>query len=207
MRAPVAVIFDWCNTLVKNSGLDYEIAEQVLRRMGRDDIDVYSVDPIKVEKYLEYSLGDRWEEATALYKELAERSTNVRKLYPSDNVLEVLELLHDHDISMGIVSNKNGKSLREEVKTIGLAEYFSAIIGSGDTSENKPSPKPLIAALEILDIPPGEQVFFVGDSISDVESARRAKCRPIVYGNANVKDVLSFGDFADFCEFVRGLLN
>ncbi|MGN7661437.1 MAG: HAD family hydrolase [Anaplasma sp.] len=207
MRAPVAVIFDWCNTLVQNGGLDYEIAKQVLQRMGRGDIDVSSVSPIKVERYLEYSLGDRWKEAIALYKELAERSSKVRKLCPSDNVLGVLELLYNHNVSMGIVSNKNGDSLREEVKTTGLAEYFSVIIGSGDTSENKPSPEPIIAALEILDIPPGEHVFFVGDSISDVESARRAKCRPIVYGNANIEDVLSFRDFAGFCEFVRGLLN
>ncbi|ACZ49557.1 putative phosphatase [Anaplasma centrale str. Israel] len=207
MRPPVAVIFDWCNTLVTGSALDYETVDKVLKHMGRSDIDLASVDPSTVDRYLVHSLGSRWKEASALYMEFAEKSTRVRKLIPSSNVLELLELLYDNGISMGIVSNKNGPSLREEVRATGLSKYFSAIIGSGDTPENKPSPKPVIAALEILDVTPSEQVFFVGDSVSDVASARSAKCLPIVYGGTEVEGVLSFRNFIDLCGFVRGLLN
>ncbi|MCU7611694.1 HAD family hydrolase [Anaplasma capra] len=208
MRPPAAVIFDWCNTLVRDSELDYEIAEKVLERVGRSDIDISSVDPGRVVKYLEYALGSRWQDAVTLYREFAEQSAKVRKLVPSDNALELLELLYDNKISMGIVSNKNGELLRKEVQTIGWSKYFSAVIGSGDTPENKPSPKPVIAALEILDIEtPCEQVLFIGDSISDVTSAQRAKCCPIVYGSIKTEGVLSFENFADLSVFVRGLLN
>ena len=207
MRPPVAVIFDWCNTLVTSSALDYETVDKVLKHMGRSDIDLSSAGPSTVVRYLARSLGPRWEEASTLYTEFAEKSTRVRKLIPSSNVLELLELLYNNRISMGIVSNKNGLSLREEVRTTGLSKYFSAIIGSGDTPENKPSPKPVIAALEILNVTPSEQVFFVGDSISDVASARSAKCLPIVYNSTKIEGVLSFQNFADLCRFVRGLLN
>ena len=97
--------------------------------------------------------------------------------------------LHSQNIPTAVVSNKNGDRLRKEIKTLDLSHIFYCAIGSGDTSEDKPSSKPLLHALEQKNLKASSDIWFVGDSIVDILCAHHAGCTPV-----------SVGMQADFCQ-------
>ncbi|MDB1135543.1 HAD family hydrolase [Candidatus Anaplasma sp. TIGMIC] len=199
-------MFDWCNTIVKVGKADLGILRRVLHAMGAQNVELSSIPNVNISRYLAVHLGDRSVEAMRLYERIS-RQQKKRTLEINENVRELLKFLESNNISTGIVSNKPGKHLRNEVRSLGLEKHFSVILGAGDTPENKPSPTPIFAALDILGVEPSKRVFFVGDSDSDIESAKRANCLPIAFDNSSAKGVLSFSNFHDFGNFVDNLLN
>ena len=205
MKPPIAVMFDWCNTIVAER-VNQEAVSRILQDMHVNDIYMSEMPlaPVAAEKYLQLCLGNRWQDFITKYESMF--GAGLGTLMPNSNVLELLELLHKNNVRMGIVSNKRGEQLRHEVSNLELTRYFSVILGKGDTVESKPSPEPIFAALEAMGIAPGERVFFVGDSATDVVSARRANCYPIAYANDSIKGVMSFTDFKDLGNFVAELL-
>ena len=207
IKPPVAIVFDWCDTIVKTGGIDMEVLRRVMESMRCDHIDLSGIPHDKIKSYLSYALGAQWKKVSAMYESIVRNNRNEPCLRPNDNVCELLEFLHKKNVSMAIVSNKHGARLRNEVQGLGLSKYFAAVLGAGDTAESKPSPEPVYAALEVIGVPPSKRVFFVGDSTTDIESAKRAKCYPIAYDNTAIKGVLSFSNFRDFGDFVAGLLS
>ncbi|QGR02999.1 HAD family hydrolase [Ehrlichia ruminantium] len=209
MKRPTAVIFDWYNTLINTKvSIDRTIFNQVLNKMGYKDIDLNSLPDATVLKYLAMLLGDKWKEGITLYENSLEKSQKLDNFVLNDGAIELLDTLKENNITMAIVSNKNGKSLRSEIQNKNLSHYFNSIIGSGDTTSTKPSPEPVLAALSYLNIQPSKDVFFIGDSISDIQSATDAGCLPIKYGDCSTVDnVLSFKNFNEINKFISQLLN
>ncbi|AAZ68705.1 HAD-superfamily hydrolase, subfamily IA,variant1 [Ehrlichia canis str. Jake] len=209
MKQPTAVIFDWYNTLIDTSiNTDCVILNKVLDQMGYKNIDLHSIPNSTIPKYLTTLLGKRWKEATTLYENSLEKSQKSDNFMLNDGAIELLDTLKANNIIMAIVSNKNGKSLRAEVQNKNLTHYFDSIIGSGDTGTTKPSPEPVLAALTNINVQPSKEVFFIGDSISDIQSATEAGCLPIKYGSTTtINNVLSFSNFDDIRHFICKLIN
>ncbi|WP_169192930.1 HAD family hydrolase [Anaplasma platys] len=205
MKPPIAVMFDWCNTIVTET-VNREAVARIMRDMNIGDVDISEIPlaPLAAEKYLQLCLRNRWQDFKTKYKNAF--GSWLGTLLPNRNVHELLELLYKNNVRMGIVSNKRGTQLRDEVRSLGLTRYFSVILGKGDTVESKPSPEPIFVALESMGIAPGERVFFVGDSATDVVSARRANCYPIAFANDSIKGVMSFPNFENLGNFVAELL-
>ena len=195
-----AVLFDWCNTL---------ISKACTRMKFTAKGNIYSF-PASNRNIAGYSASspeiDIGEDNTDAKFEVAKPITTTHGIRVNEYAHELLKLLSANDIKMGIVSNKNGMQLRKEVRDLGLSEYFFVVIGEGDTAENKPSPEPLIAALDILGISPSRSVLFVGDSDSDTEAALRAGCLPVGYNNYSDKNALSFSNFRELGVFIEGSL-
>jgi phosphoglycolate phosphatase len=85
-------------------------------------------------------------------------------------------------VYMGVVSNKKGVNLRKEVQHIGWGKYFDKVVGADDTPRDKPFPDPVIAALEGSGIAAGPDVWFIGDSAIDMQTAHATGCVPMWYG-------------------------
>jgi phosphoglycolate phosphatase len=83
-----------------------------------------------------------------------------------------------------VVSNKQGALLRAEAAHLGWAARFGALVGAGDASADKPSPAPLLMALDRLGVPASAQVWYVGDTALDMQAARAAGCRAVLLGDA-----------------------
>ena len=82
-----------------------------------------------------------------------------------------------------IVSNKIGVTLRKEVKKLNISEKFFSVIGSTDSSHDKPHRAPLDLALSASGInPEQDHIWFIGDTIADVECAYNTNCQPIIFG-------------------------
>jgi HAD superfamily hydrolase (TIGR01549 family) len=87
-----------------------------------------------------------------------------------EDALPVLEVLRGHGLKVGLVSNGQ-RNLAEFVEHHGLA--VDAVVGSRTHGRIKPHPSIFVAALDLLDIEPG-QAAMVGDSYEDDIAGARA---------------------------------
>jgi len=103
------------------------------------------------------------------------------RLYPG--IGEMLETLKSRDYKLGIVTNKGrdfefeGQRIGclNELKEVGIAHYFSTIVGFEDVTEQKPHPEGVKFALHQLCSKP-QETLFVGDSAADIGAALNAGC-------------------------------
>lgn len=95
-----------------------------------------------------------------------------RELFP--DVLPTLAELRRRGYRMGAVTNRGygGPKFTEEVRALGLSDYFEAMVVSCDVGYMKPHPRIYQVALEQMDVGADEAVM-VGDNLrADVEGAK-----------------------------------
>ncbi|OAT29910.1 phosphoglycolate phosphatase [Proteus myxofaciens] len=123
-------------------------------------------------------------------------------LFP--HVKETLETLASHNIPLGIVTNKPTPFIAPLLKQLGIAHYFSSVLGGDDVKEKKPHPSPLYLTMGIFGVRK-EELLFVGDSRNDIIAAQAAQCPSVglTYGYnygepiADSKPDFTLDDFAD----------
>jgi phosphoglycolate phosphatase len=128
----------------------------------------------------------------------------------------MLRTLAEREIYLAVVSNKTGELLRREVAQLGWSGFFGRIVGAGDAPSDKPASDPVHLALQPSGVPPGDEVWFVGDTAIDMECARNSGCVAVLLRNAEPPEEcarefarfaphLSFADEADLFRSLEGL--
>lgn len=185
MPTPKAILFDWDNTLVDTWPIIHQALTDTFTAMGQKPW-TYEETREKVQKsmrdYFPVIFGDEWEKAGQVYQD-AYQAIHLEKLQALPEAETVLKHLTGTDIYVAVVSNKKGHNLRAEAEKIGWNDYFSRLIGADDAGRDKPSPDPVYLALESSGIAPGEHVWFIGDSVIDIECAYNSGCYPMLYGD------------------------
>ncbi len=184
---PKAVIFDWDNTLVDTWPLIQHAIDTTMMAMGKQPWGLEKVRN-EVHKSMRESFpkifGDSWQEAGEIYKKTY-RSMHLEQIQLLPASLELINTLEEQGVLQFIVSNKIGATLRKEAKKIAIEKKFFALIGAGDASNDKPDPAPVDLALMGSGVDPKkDEVWFIGDTIADIECAYNSGCRPIVYGHS-----------------------
>lgn len=178
---PKSIVFDWDNTLVDTWPVIHAALEHTFRTMGHEPW-TFEQTKERVSKSLRDSFpglfGERWEEARDVFYATFE-DIHLDGLRPLAGAERLLARLKDAGLPLAIVSNKTGRFLREEVEVLGWSQYFQSIVGAGDAEKDKPDPAALAMALNGLNQPLSERVWFVGDSRSDLELAKAAPCTGI----------------------------
>jgi phosphoglycolate phosphatase len=120
----------------------------------------------------------------SFYKVYAEVSEAGNGLYP--DVMETLGELRRRGVPLGLCTNKAAPITAIALRALGIAPFFTAVIGASDELPRKPAPDMLLAALAKLGARPAD-ALVVGDSRSDVGAARAAGCPVIAvsYGYAH----------------------
>jgi pyrophosphatase PpaX len=95
---------------------------------------------------------------------------------------QLLASLRARGIPLGLVTSKRLISLEPSLEDFDLGSYFKIILTKESTSRHKPDAEPLLAAMRQLGLEHPERVFYVGDSIHDLECAVNAGCQPIMVG-------------------------
>ncbi|MDU6410205.1 MAG: phosphoglycolate phosphatase [Yersiniaceae bacterium] len=98
------------------------------------------------------------------------------QLFPE--VRDTLAQLARHGLPMGLVTNKPTPFVAPLLTALGIADYFSLIIGGDDVVVKKPHPAPLYLMLGKLGVRATEMAF-VGDSRNDIQAAQAAGCPSI----------------------------
>ena len=184
LPTPKAILFDWDNTLVDTWPVIHEAMVETFTAMDHTPWTLAETKE-RVSKSMRDAFpalfGDRWEVAGDIYQK-SYKSKNLDKLHPLPGALEVLDRVKELGIFCGLVSNKKGPTLRQEVEYIGWNKYFETIVGSDDAAKDKPHPEPVHFAFKQSHIKPAGYVWFVGDSNVDLEVALNTGCTAILYG-------------------------
>lgn len=182
-RWPQAVVFDLDGTLV-DSALSIQLAlNRALAEAGNPPLGLDTVTmmigagpEVLVQRALTALSGDNDSKTVRrvsrafleAYRELGNKAT---RLFPG--VETGLAELAMAGIRMGICTNKPDAFCANLLRELDIAQYFSAIQGSGTGLPNKPDPLPLLNTLRKLGSSQ-ENALYVGDSETDVRTARAA---------------------------------
>ena len=124
------------------------------------------------------TLGEAETEAALerFYPVYAEASAAGRGLFPG--AIELLEHLRAQGVPLGLCTNKAQPITDIALAALGIAQYFTAVVGARDDLPKKPDPAMLLAAIAPLGADPRD-VLVVGDSGADIGAAKAAGCRSI----------------------------
>lgn len=169
------VIFDLDGTLIDSKELiqqsflhtfahykpDYQVSEEELHSfLGPTLVDSFSryFDACMVEEVVEYYRKFNHEQHDVYLKEIP-------------HVKETLATLQAEGYDMAIVSNKLTPVVEMGLKSAGIQEYFSIIVGAGDVAHAKPSPEGILKACAMLPRS-HDDVVYVGDTPSDIQTCK-----------------------------------
>jgi putative hydrolase of the HAD superfamily len=100
------------------------------------------------------------------------------QLYPE--TFQVLTMLKESHVKIGIVTNGLERDYQRILKDLNLNGFFDVVVGLDSCKKAKPSREIFDYALDKLGVNAGEAIF-VGDSVScDYEGAKRAGLKPIL---------------------------
>ena len=174
-----SVIFDFDYTLADSSDGVIECANHALRRLGlpeatddaiRRTIGLSLPDSLTALAGEEHAeLGDEY---MRIFQErgfkIMPDATIVYEFVPS-----LVDTLLDRGINIGIVSSGRRRRINAVLQRYGLDGRFGVIVGSEDVETMKPDPSGLLHAVKTMETPK-ERCLYVGDSVTDAQTARRA---------------------------------
>ena len=97
---------------------------------------------------------------------------------PYPGVVETLEQLKSEGVPVGVVTNKMERLSRDLLESLNLDQLIQVLVGGDTLQVRKPRPEPVLHACETLGTDP-RQAVLVGDSSTDVETARAAGCAAV----------------------------
>lgn len=210
---PQAVFFDWDGTLADSFKFLYGAHLHVHALL--------SMEPFSLEAFEGYFGGPREKLYTEIYGGRREEAKAHFEAYvlanhlggfePMPGAPELIETVRARKLFAGVVSNKKANLITQEIRHMGWDDIFPAIVGAGEAEEDKPSPAPLLLALERGGITaPRTAIWYVGDKDTDILCAKAAGCVSVFIENnmeqAHVKRAfspeLSFKNCREFGDFL-----
>lgn len=89
---------------------------------------------------------------------------------------EFVNILMHYKIPMALVSTRPRKTLETAIDSIGIEEYFTAIVAAEDVHRGKPDPEMFVYAAQLLKFIPERCIVF-GNSNQTVEAAHDARMK------------------------------
>lgn len=122
------------------------------------------------------------------YREISVQS--IDKIIINDEAIKLIKELRANHAKCAICTGKDHYRTVDILRYFGIEELFDTIICSDDVSEPKPSPIPVLKAIENM----GGEVttdncVVIGDGLYDILSAKNAGCKSILtlwYGDEGV---------------------
>lgn len=104
----------------------------------------------------------------------AYRSVEEKKLVQViDGVGEAVKELHGRGYILAVVTTDDAAKALGNLKTLGLENYFSAVLGCDMVENCKPAPDLVFEACRLLDVKP-EETAVIGDTVADMLMGRAA---------------------------------
>lgn len=97
----------------------------------------------------------------------------LENIKPFDGVSETLETLKEKGYKIAMVTSRLERSTNVGLEHFDLDKYFEVVITADNCKEHKPSPLPLLMAMEALGSSP-ENTIMIGDTKHDIEAAKAA---------------------------------
>ena len=127
-------------------------------------------------------------------------------LYP--NVMETLHELKGRGYTLTIASSRSRASLEDYVRSLGLEDIITYLLGAADVTEGKPAPEAVLKTLAHFGFKP-EEAIVVGDMVFDVHMGKNAGARAcgVSYGNGSRESLADadwiIDDFGQLLDLIR----
>ena len=194
-----AVIFDLDGTLIDTTHEIQYIFNQLLESysLPKRSFDFFKENIGNgVEDLLQKSLPHNYSKDISPMleevKEIYAENLN-KKSRPFEGITEILDLLNENGIQIGIITNKMHHLAVRCVDR--FFPYYSIItIGAGHLHPRKPCPDSALVLAGEFKTKPSE-MLFIGDSSVDIKTAKNAGMVPIgvEWGNGALEDLLDAG--------------
>ncbi len=205
------MIFDLDGTLVDSVPDMQDAVNKVLAGEGHTPLDLQTFTsfvgdglPTLVRRVMA-NKGIVDEVYARLYQAILElyNTSALEKTVVYAGVFDVLEALQAQGYRLGICSNKPEAPARHVLEVLGLAPYFSVLIGGDSTAKRKPDPYPLHHTIAALD---ATEVIYVGDSEVDAATAAAAGVKFALftegYRKTDVSEIAHDWSFSRFDQFL-----
>ncbi len=193
VRFPV-VLFDLDGTLIDSGPMIVasmkHAAKSVLGREIDEKVLAAAVGGPGLVAQMKALAPDRVDDLVAAYR--AHNEPLHEELEGFWEVIEVLPRLRTEGRRLGIVTAKRRATVDLAFDRLPeLEQNFDVVITSDDTERHKPSPDPILAAVDRLGAEPGDAAY-VGDSPFDIRAAKAAGVFAIAvaWGGIHAADVL-----------------
>jgi phosphoglycolate phosphatase len=96
--------------------------------------------------------------------------------------------LREMGIKLGVMTNRDREFMEREINVIqvnGWRHLFDTLVCGNDVINRKPAPDLIYKALENMDLEPGLDCWYVGDSTTDTTSAKEAGVTNIFFNGAH----------------------
>ena len=194
-----AVIFDLDGTLIDTTHEIQYIFNQLLEfySLPKRSFDFFKANIGNgVEDLLQKSLPDDYTEDISpmleKVKEIYAENLN-KKSRPFNGITEILNLLNENGIQIGIITNKMHHLAIRCVDTF-FSSHPIITFGAGYLYPRKPSPDSALVLADEFKTKPSE-MLFIGDSSVDIKTAKNAGMVPIgvEWGNGTIEELLDAG--------------
>jgi len=185
MRRPALLLYDWDNTLVDGwagitASLNAAFDAFALPHWSVQDTRERA--RVSMRESFPLLFGEEWKRARDIFlATLSEQ--HLDHVRPMPGAADLLAA--GSGWTQGIVSNKTGRFLRAEVTHLGWDAHFATVVGAGDATADKPDPAPILLALGNLGAMAGTEVWYLGDTASDMQAARAAGITGVLVGDAS----------------------
>ncbi len=187
------LIFDFDGTLADTHELIIQTNQEAMRRMGF---------PVLEDQMISRTIGLPLEEGIltmfpqltredlpawvktyrTIFDEL--KTKIIPGLFP--HVKETLEALHARGYVLTVASSRLSLSLNDFLRDMGIAPFFSYVLGADNVSAAKPDPEPVLKTLRDLHFR-ADEALVVGDMPVDILMGKRAGAFTcgVTYGNSD----------------------
>ena len=217
LARPTAILLDWDGTIndsmaLINAGHNAMLSHFKLPPVTLNETRAFTVHEARTAIGL--IVGEsRADEGLGVYRAFV-RQRNTDYLRRNDDgtyqgliegALALLDAAAAQNIPLGIVSNKNGEMLRQDIARLGWTARFRAVLGANEAAENKPSGEPALEALRRMGVPASKDVWFIGDTGGDMACAAAAKLTGIYVSHEPPQPGWTFDAVATFESLVTTL--
>ena len=187
MTPPRAIFWDWDGTLVDSCAFLHGVHNRVRADLGRGPIphDAFMghFGAPRAQLYADMYGEENYDKARELFELYVTQGHRDGALKPLPDAQMTLQIASRLGVPMGVVSNKRPEFLRVEAAQFGWAGHFRVMVGAGEAAADKPDAGPLLLALERLNLPPGPNIWLIGDTDNDVNCAVAAGCTAVFVGS------------------------
>jgi beta-phosphoglucomutase len=192
-----AVLFDFNGTLSDDEPLLYRIyAEMFSQELGRPLTQGHYYSHLaglsdrEIIRLMLEELGDVQPDLEAAlirqrrdrYRELVEEATPI-----TPAAAELVELLHDRQVTNGIVTGAEREDVEFVLEGAGLRSRFGVIVAAADVAAGKPDPEGFLRAAAALELDPSGVLVFE-DSLPGIRAAHAAGMRCIAVAGTGARD-------------------
>ncbi len=129
-------------------------------------------------------------EVVVTEKETAFRREAAGRVSPLPGAIALIKTLREHGVKMAIASSAPPENINLVMGSLGIKEYFQAIVWGKEVPEGKPSPLIFLLAAERLGVEPAN-CLVVEDAVAGVAAAKRAGMKCLAVTNNHPREKLS----------------